>query len=49
MMRFREKIEAKYLDLLAKTSNNYTKMKQTLIADFLSFIKERDRHVSGVT
>ena len=49
MMRFREKIGAKILGLLAKTTHNYAEMKQIVIADLVSFNKKRDREVSGVT
>ena len=35
--------------LLAKTTHNYAKKKQIVIADLLSFIKRRDREVPGVT
>ena len=49
MMRLREKIGAKILGLLAKTTHNYAEMKQIVIADLVSFNKKRDREVSGVT
>ena len=49
MMRFREKIGAKISGLLAKTTHNYAKMKQIVIADLVSFNKKPDREVSGVT